>query len=186
MDPKDRQRLKVLIILLAVLAATFWLGSRDREVREPEAAGSGGLISPVATDARLEDAVLEGGSEDGTPILEGQARRNPFQYGPEASPIESEIVERGGETQELTESPVGPVPALPQPPPPIPFSYSGFAVVGTSGDMRALLAHDTGDFAVSQNEVLMGRYRINVVSRAFVEIEDLEFGRRQRLPLVEP
>jgi len=30
----------------------------------------------------------------------------------------------------------------------------------------------------------MGRYRINTVTEEFVEIEDLEFGRRQRLPLI--
>ncbi len=115
-------------------------------------------------------------------------RRNPFQYALEpvapGPPVEVEPAPALGAGNSFqSQSPAAPPP--PPPPPPIPFRYSGFAVVDSlSGNITALLFDADRSFIVSEQEVLMGRYRINEVTEAFVEVEDLEFGRRQRLPLL--
>ena len=70
----------------------------------------------------------------------------------------------------------------PPPPPPINLKYQGFA---QSPDLTAFLADDTRHYNVTVGEILMGRYRIISITDKTVEIEDLQFNRRQMLPLLK-
>jgi len=52
--------------------------------------------------------------------------------------------------------------------------------------MTAFLTDDASrHYNVMPSEILMGRYRINQISTASVEVEDLETNRRQTLPLLK-
>jgi hypothetical protein len=55
------------------------------------------------------------------------------------------------------------------------------------GPIRAYLFDVDGSrrFEVTEAEVLLGRYRIVTVEAGFVEVEDLEFDRTERLPRIE-
>ena len=189
MNPDKRQNLQIWLILLVVLAATFWIGREISQIvpmvssdgsndTGPAVSRSDALVTPQEL-FRPEEAFAREPDEN---------RRNPFQYGPEpvapSPPVGAEPAPSlpGAGNSFQSEPPAAPPPP---PPPPIPFRYSGFAVVDSlSGNITALLFDDDRSFIVSEQEVLMGRYRVNEVTEAFVEVEDLEFGRRQRLPLL--
>ena len=183
MSPKDRQRSKILVILLVVLAATIWVGRRINEIPE---SGSGGGGSDLVVSSLADVRVPSGMTMSLTDPEQNPTRRNPFAYGPEPLPPQA----LASPPQVMAPPVVAqrpPMPAPPPPPPPIPFRYSGYVAVDAEGGrLTALLVDSTGNgrFTVFEGETLMGRYRILVLTEAFVEIEDLEFSRRQRIPLV--
>ncbi len=189
MDPNDRQRFKILFILLAVLVATVWVGRQIYQVPQalPVNGGEAGLSAVAGVRDSLSGVNMDTDLSTRMSLLDNEIGRNPFQYGPEPVPPPAAV----DEPQELTprsadtpQPPGGVTAPAPPPPPPIPFRYNGYAVIDPSDGIRALLFDDDRSFAVSEDDVVMGRYRVNVVTEAFVEIEDLEFGRRQRLPLI--
>ena len=172
-----------------MLAATFWVGRgiyrvpagtlpitiEDATVSEPERAEF------LVTEG-MEAGLLSLGS-----FLENEPGRNPFQFGSEPLPEVSQsdaAAQSTAETGIISESPPVVAPPSTLPPPPIPFRYNGYAVVDLSGEITALLSDSGRSFVVSVQDVVMGRYRINAVTEEFVEIEDLEFGSRQRLLLI--
>ncbi len=62
----------------------------------------------------------------------------------------------------------------------------GFAAVNTPDrGLTAFLDDGSRHYNVTTGEVLMGRYRITRISDASVEVEDLEYNRRQTLPLLK-
>ena len=189
MDPSNRQRLKILFILLAVLVATVWVGRTIYDVPEATPESSAGDLS-VPEPGRAESLATEGIDFDRLSVRsvpDDGPGRNPFQFGPESSPPSSQsdvplplVPEPGAVSRPpaVVEAPSAP------PPPPIPFQYNGYAVVDLSGETTALLFDSERSFVVSAQDVVVGRYRIIEITEAFVEIEDLEFGPRQRLPLI--
>jgi len=193
MTANDRQRLKRLSILLVVLATTLWVGGQIRQT--PEVLSVAGAEAGEAQALRediLSRSQLSMNRLNGSPDTTGEAgRRNLFEYGTEPPPpVPDSVPDDPGQVSAVgagaqVSPPPQPPPPPPPPPPPIPFKYSGYAIVGLdSGRMQAFLFDNDKSFAVSEDEVLMGRYRVNEVTEAFVEVEDLEFGRRQRLPLI--
>ena len=73
------------------------------------------------------------------------------------------------------------------PPPPIPFRYAGYVALDAQGGRLTALLVDSNasrHFSVVKGETLMGRYRLLELTQAFIEGEDLEFNRRQRMPLI--
>ena len=186
MTGKNRRRLKILVLLLSVLASTIWIGQQISQTPAASTAQTlGSTPTPPVPATGLSEFEVAGGwmiapgEGEGAPV-----RRNPFEYGPEplppppATPLPGEP---GGASPAAMPAP----PAPPPPPPPIPFKYNGYAVIDAErGQIRAFLFEEDKLFLVSEAEVLMGRYRVNQITETFVEVEDLEFGRRQRLPLI--
>ena len=189
MDPNDRQRFKILFILLVVLAATVWVGSQIYPGRSPAPASvidaatvsEPGRVDALATEGMAADRLNE------VSVLDDGPGRNPFQYGsepaPQASPSDVALASTS-EPGDSTQAPAVVAPPSTLPPPPIPFRYNGYAFVDLNREITALLFDSERSFVVSAQDVVMGRYRINTVTEEFVEVEDLEFGRRQRLPLI--
>ncbi len=190
MTARDRQRLKILSILLIVLAMTLWVGGQIRQtptvlaIETAEAREAQTDRSDVLSRAQLASSRLVMLPDQDREL----GRRNLFEYGSEPVAQLPTVL-----PDELDQTPpaAAAAPAMtsspppPPPPPPIPFKYSGYAIVDLdSGRMQAFLFDDDRSFSVFEEEVLMGRYRINEVTLTFVEVEDLEFGRRQRLPLI--
>ena len=77
-------------------------------------------------------------------------------------------------------------PISPPGPPPIPLKYQGYLALDTpTGGFTAVIADDTRHYNVTVGEVLMGRYRILLITDKIVDVEDLAYNRRQSLPIAK-
>lgn len=194
MSKRDRQQLSILVVLLGVLGLTLVLGYRM--VRPPVAATiqlpetkKTSANPPAATDAQIRLDLVDK-SEAGE---QGVGKRNVFQYGlPPAPPPPPP--QRGNPINiptavvppNVVTTPVITVPPARPLPPPITLKYQGFAAIQSPGaGFTAFLADDARHYNVTTGEILMGRYRIVSITDKSVEIEDLEYNRRQTLPLVK-
>jgi hypothetical protein len=191
MSRRDRQRLSIFFVLIAVLALTLVLVYRMNSPETTSAVQSPETKPPAkaltANDARIRLDIVE--NPDGAQDI---GQKNLFQYGQRRVPATGASRGARGTTTEVN-PPVPavtqPVPVVPQAPPgppplpPIPLKYTGFAVVSSS--LTAFLTDDAGvrHYNVSAGEVLMGRYRISQISDKTVEVEDLQIPRRQTLVL---
>ena len=184
MNATDRQRLKILGILVVLLGLTYWVGRQIYDVPAATGpiAGPGSIVS--SSETALADLGLSVGWNDtGADAWPSElSRRNPFEYGPEPAPevpVQAVVPPSAPPPQ-----PFQPALPPPEPPPaPMPFLYSGYSRVGDSGQLQAWLFDEGDSYGVIEQEVLMGRYRIDVITVEYVDIEDLEAGRRERLPL---
>ncbi len=200
MSKQDRQKFSILIVLLVVLGMTAVLGYRMNQppttaaVQVPETKISAN--PPAPTDARIRLDLIE--KAEGS--QEEIGRKNVFQY--QKPPASRPPVPGSGGSASTTPRPEQPAPpsvGLPpttsgssasaaQPgPPPIPLKYQGYAAESApGGQMTAFLTDDASrHYNVTPSEILLGRYRINQISTASVEVEDLETNRRQTLPLLK-
>ena len=200
MSKQDRQKFSILMVLLVVLGMTAVLGYRMNQppttaaVQVPETKTSAN--PPAPTDARIRLDLIE--KAEGS--QEEIGRKNVFQY--QKPPASRPPVPGSGGSASTTpgsEQPAPPSVGLPpttsgssasaaQPgPPPIPLKYQGYAAESApGGQMTAFLTDDASrHYNVTPSEILMGRYRINQISTASVEVEDLETNRRQTLPLLK-
>jgi hypothetical protein len=188
---KDRQKLSILAILIVVLGLTLFLGYRmngPASAAPDEAAETKTSQNPPhASDARINlDLVAKGEDSEDT-----VGRRNVFTYR-EAPPPPPPGSRSGGPMPPSPPAPVAtqPIPSqpvAPPPPPTIPLQYQGFLVNRSpGGGMIAVLAEGTArHYNVTVGEVLMGRYRVTRISETSVEVEDLEYNRRQTLPVIK-
>jgi hypothetical protein len=187
MSRRDRQRLSIFFVLIGVLALTLVLGYRMNRpattaaVQSPEAKPTTKVL--VASDARIRLDLVE--NPDNAADI---GQKNLFQYGQRREisrpvpPGRTEVAKPP--VPSVTQpAPVVPPPAGPPPPPPVPFRFSGFAVMNSS--LTAFLTDESGvkHYNVSAGEVLMGRYRITQITDKSVEVEDIQFNRRQTLAL---
>src|SRR5438552_8664504 len=203
MSIQDRQKFSILIVLLVVLGMTAVLGYRMNQppttaaVQVPETKISAN--PPAPTDARIRLDLIE--KAEGS--QEEIGRKNVFQYQKPPSPPASRLpVPGSGGSASTTPGPEQPArpsaglppttsgssaSAAPPGPPPIPLKYQGYAAESApGGQMTAFLTDDASrHYNVTPSEILMGRYRINQISTASVEVEDLETNRRQTLPLLK-
>ena len=185
MTRHDRQRLSIFLVLIVVLGLTLVLGYRMNRppttaaVQTPETRQAS--KAPTASDARIRLDIVENPEKQGD-----IGQRNLFQYGqrrpaPQTIPPAPQNTAPALPPAASQAPPI--VPAGPPPPPPIPLKFTGFAVVSSS--LTAFLTDDaaTRHFNVTAGEVLMGRYRITQITDKVVEVEDLQFNRRQVLAL---
>ena len=200
MSKQDRQKFSILMVLLIVLGMTAVLGYRMNQppttaaVQVPETKISAN--PPAPTDARIRLDLIE--KAEGS--QEEIGRKNLFQY--QKPPASRPPVPGSGGSASTTPGPQQPAPPLfglpptasgssasaaPPGPPPIPLKYQGYAAESApGGQMTAFLTDDASrHYNVTPSEILMGRYRINQISTASVEVEDLETNRRQTLPLLK-
>jgi len=200
MSKQDRQKFSILMVLLVVLGMTAVLGYRMNQppttaaVQVPETKTSAN--PPAPTDARIRLDLIE--KAEGS--QEEIGRKNVFQY--QKPPASRPPVPGSGGSASTTPGSEQPAPpsvglppttsgssasAAPPGPPPIPLKYQGYAAESApGGQMTAFLTDDASrHYNVTPSEILMGRYRINQISTASVEVEDLETNRRQTLPLLK-
>ena len=186
MTKQDRQKLSILVVLLGVLGVTIVLGYRMNQppitsaVRPDEPKTSDN--PPAQNDARIRLDLVE--KQDDKNAI---GKKNVFQYRQiEAPPVPSRpplIVPQA--TQTSAPPPVVTRPPGPPAPPPIQLKYQGFAAVNTGGALTAFISDESRHYNVKVGEFLLGRYRIANITEKAVEVEDLEFNRRQVLPLVK-
>jgi hypothetical protein len=184
MTKDDRQKFGILIVLLGVLAVTIVLGYRMNQPPTTEAVQPAepktSANPPAANDARIRLDLVE---KDATG--EHIGKKNVFQYREQPAPPPPKLSAPPPTPVPLnTAPPVAARPLTPPGPPPIQLKYQGFATVNTgSGQFTAVLADESRHYLVKTGEILMGRYRIARITDTSVEVEDLEFNRRQVLPI---
>ena len=188
MNIRGRQRLSIFFVLIVVLVLTLVLGYRMNRppttsaVQSPETKPA--PKAPTANDARIRLDIVENPD-----TAHDIGQKNLFQYGQRRLPSRPGPPDATEEVKPPVPAVTQPVPVVPQtpppppPPPPIPLKFTGFAVLNSS--LTAFLTDDSGlrHYNVSAGEVLMGRYRITQISDKAVEVEDLQFSRRQTLAL---
>jgi len=189
MSKQDRQKLSILAVLIGVLALTVVLGFRMNQppttaaVQPSEQKTSAN--PPAASDARIRLDLVE--KSEGS---EGNiGKRNLFQY--QQAPAPAVSSGRGApppvarNTPPPTPIPVQTRPTGPPQPPPIGLKYQGFAAtLAPNRGFTAFLSDDSRHYNVTVGEILMGRFRIASITDKSVEVEDLEYNRRQILPLL--
>ncbi len=191
MSKKDRQKVSILVVLLGVLGLTLVLAYRMNKpastaaVQSPETKPA--PSAQTATDAKIRLDELENQE------AADAGRTNVFQYREGRGAPGSSVPGSSGIAPPPPPAPVvqTPAPGPPRPvvpppgPPPIPLKYQGFAVVSSpTPKLTAFLQDDSQrHFNVTVGEVLLGRYRIATITDTSIEIEDLQFNRRQVLPL---
>src|SRR5215831_19317045 len=192
MSKQNRQKLSILIVLLGVLGLTIVLGYRMNEpqttnaVQQAPPAAKVPKVSETPPDAKLRLDLVD--KQNGE---ESAGRKDVFQYQqappPPPAPTRGSIPPASRPPDiALSPVPIRTTPPGPPPPPPITLKYQGYAASTVpGGTFTAFLADDSRHYNVTVGEVLMGRYRILGISDKTVDVEDLEFKRRQSLPIVK-
>ena len=184
-----RQELGILVVLILVLGIVlaYWMNRPQitAAVQVPETTTAANL--PATSDgARIRLDLVEKPEES----EEKAGEKNVFQYH-QAPPPPPPTPKPGAPGIGSAPAPAGTAPTVitkppPPPPPPIQLRYEGFAVVNSGGGaLTAFLSDPSDHYNVIVGEVLLGRYRITRISDSSVEVEDLEYNRRQTLPLVK-
>ena len=191
MTKQDRQKLSILLVLLAVFGLTAVLGYRMYEPsttasRQPAPEAKTSANPPAPSDARIRLDLVEKseGSE------EDIGKKNVFQYGPAPSlAAATKPSSQPNASLPATDPDVIPVPrpapgpVAPPPPPPISLKYQGYAA--SRSGLTAFLSDEQRHYNVIVGEVLMGRYQVTQISDKSVEVEDLQYSRKQTLPLLK-
>ena len=185
-----KKKVQILVLLVLVLAATMVHGRRMNRAPNPVVVQADAPKTSAAVqikgEARIRLDLL-----GKTALPEDLGRKNLFAYGakqppPEAAkPLPPVLPPPGNVVTLPPAQPPGPPPA--PPPPPIPLKYVGYAYFEPNS--KALIATLLDDrqqhFLAVEGDVYLGRYRVVRVTDSIVEVEDLEFSRRQSLPLVK-
>jgi hypothetical protein len=194
MSKQERQKLSILVVLLVVLVLTLVLAYRMNQPdttsavqQAPPAPVKVSEKSSAQVDAKLRLDLLQKDSGE-----EDAGKRDVFQYHQapppvvsQRSPLPPQPTSRAPEIG-LPPAQIRQLPPAPPGPPPIPLKYQGYAASTVpGGSFTAFLADDSRHYNVTVGEVLMGRYRILGISDKTVDIEDLEYQRRQSLPIVK-
>jgi len=191
MSKQDRQKLSILGVLLGVLALTLVLGYRmNQPATTAEGAGAQtpetktSVNPPVPSSARIRIDLVEKPEAD-----QDIGKRNVFEYykppppppPPRPSfPVPSQPAANTGLPPANSRPPVN------LGPPPIPLKYQGYLVLDTpTRGFTAVIADDSRHYNVTVGEVLMGRYRILAITDKVVDVEDIEYHRRQSLPMAK-
>jgi len=196
MTKQDRQKISILGVLLAVLASVVVMVLRLNEtpatttaaVQVPETSKIS-VNPPAPGDASLRKDLL-----DKPDTHQEIGKRNIFEYRQAPPPPPPPGPPRGSRSARQS-NPDGidaafanfPRPtAQPPLPPQIPLKYVGYLTLDApGGGFVAVLSDDSRHYSVTTGEVLMGRYRVLMISDKIVDVEDLEYKRRQSLPIVK-
>jgi hypothetical protein len=185
MTKSDRKKLRILIPLLAALGVTLFIGFRMNRRPNPEVVqAKAPKPEPVVTsqgDARIRLDLLEKQNAD-----QDLGRKNLFQYKPKPVPPPPSTPAAPTQTF-VNPTPQPPTPAPPPPPPQIPLKYIGYAYVEPHSNalIATLIDDQQRNFIAVEGDVYLGRYRVLRITASTVDVEDLEFNRRQTLPLIK-
>lgn len=192
MTKGDQQKFGILAVLLAVFGVTAVFGYRMTRppalVAAPAAVQKISVNLPPQDGAHIRLDLLE--NPEGADLDIG--KKNLFQYRQAPLPPPPAGTHVGPPLNSAPPIPLAPPAAVKPPanftppPPPIPLKFQGFGVVETPDrTMHAFLADDVRHYDVTVGEILMGRYRIISINDKSVEVEDLQFNRRQTLPYLK-
>jgi hypothetical protein len=191
MTKQDRQKISILGVLLAVLASVVVMVLR---INDTPATTTAAVQAPETSKISVNppgDASLRKDLLDKPDTGQEIGKRNIFEY--RQAPPPPPAPPRGSRSARPFSPSDGSVPgnfppptAQPPLPPQIPLKYVGYLTLDTpGGGFVAVLSDDSRHYSVTAGEVLMGRYRVLSISDKIVDVEDLEYKRRQSLPIVK-
>ena len=189
MTKSDQNKLRFLIILMVILAATVYAGYRVTKTQDLAIVQAKDQKPTAATatpnDARIQLELLDKARAD-----EDLGKSNLFAYRNSRPPEPPKIAPPPPPPPTVPNNTTAtPPPRMaPPPPPPIPLKYVGYAFVEPNS--KVLIATLTDDnqqrrFIARQGDIWMGRYRVLRITDTVVDVEDIETSRRQTLPLVK-
>jgi hypothetical protein len=187
MTKSDQNKLRFLIILVVILAATVYVGfrvSRTPDLTVVQAEGQ----KPAPAAATRSDARIQLDLLDKARANEDLGKSNLFAYRNSRPPEPTRIAPPPTSPVVNNPAPTRPTVVAPPPPPPIPLKYVGYAYVEpNSKQLIATLLDDNQQrhFNAVQGDTWMGRYRVVRITDTVVEVEDIESSRRQTLALVK-
>jgi hypothetical protein len=195
MTKQDRQKISILGVLLAVLASVVIMVLR---INDTPATATGTVPAPETSKISVNppsDASLRKDLLDKPDTGQEIGKRNIFEYrqAPPPPPAQPRGSRSARGFQSDPSDGIGsvagnfpPQTAQPPLPPQIPLKYVGYLTLDTpGGGSVAVLSDDSRHYSVTAGEVLMGRYRVLTISEKIVDVEDLQFKRRQSLPIVK-
>jgi hypothetical protein len=188
MNKQDRQKFSIFGVLLGVLGLTLFLGYRLNQtttaaVQPPETKTS--VNPPAPSDARIRMDLVEKPEAD-----QDTGKKNPFEYRQAPPPPAAQRGTALTGPSQAAALPPGVIrqtaPPMPPGPPPIPLKYYGYLTLDTpTGGFTAVIADDSRHYNVTVGEVLMGRYRILAITDQVVDVEDIQYNRRQSIPILK-
>ena len=200
MTKQDRQKISILVVLLAVLGLTIVLGYRMNQPQTTSAVQAAApnkqAVAVAQSDPSGGRILLEKIEKEAEETEDKIGTRNIFQYQQTAASAPTPGTTGRGATSSIPKqgpelpAPVvrpGPPPGPPQPPPPPPINlkYQGFAQGAPNGGFTAFVSDDSRHYNVVTGEILLGRFRIISITEKNIEVEDLEYNRKQTLPLLK-
>jgi len=187
MTKSDQNKLRFLIILMVILAATVYVGFRVTKTPDLAVVQAKDQKPTAATatpnDARIQLELLDKARAD-----EDLGKSNLFAYRNSRPPEPTKVAPPPPPPVVSNNPPPRPTVVAPPPPPPIPLKYVGYAFVEPNSKVLiATLLDDTQQrhFNAVQGDIFMGRYRVLRITDAVVDVEDIDTSRRQSLPLVK-
>ncbi|HET9183521.1 MAG TPA: hypothetical protein VFP59_15405 [Candidatus Angelobacter sp.] len=177
----NKKQLIIMAALLAVLAAVV--------IYDYAGFGTSSAAPPARTSAERNTTTALQNDLDPTvhlATLEASRRvkyepgRNIFEM--EAAPMPTPITT----VRQLGPPPGPPTPTPTPPPPPIPLKFYGFA--NKPGEAKRIFLAE-GDpqnstvFIARQGDIVDRRYRVTQIAATSVEIEDVLYNHKQRIPL---
>ena len=192
MSNQDRRNLSILVILLAVLGLTLVLGYRMNQPATTATAQTPPETKTSANPPAPSDARIRMDLAENPDTGQDAGKKNVFEYRQAPPPP---LTQRGSSFTAAPPPNAGLPPSaglqssgqqMPPPPPPMPLKYQGYLTLDTpTGGFTAVIADDSRHYNVTVGEILMGRYRILAITDKVVDVEDLEFHRRQSLPIAK-
>lgn len=178
MNKAGRERILMLVLMVGLVLAVWRLWGT---------LGPGANVPPPSAGVTLTGVDTDQFSTVGLPadweIPEGgSGSRDPFRYGAVPAPAPPPSPPP---TPPQTFVNTPPPPAALPGPPPLPLTYVGHGRAGAGEQAILVTDGDAQPYPVSAGDVLLGRYRIEEVSLDFVVVEDVQSGRRERLPRIE-
>ncbi len=166
----------ILLVVLAVIAATAWHFQRNRPSTSP------GAI-PFVENKKL--LAVESSDLD-LPQMEATKRT---EYEKTFRNIFTTAAPLPDTPKRPPNPPPDPVPAVPPPPsdPKLPgnLKFFGYGTVPNGTLRRAFFTDGEDVYIVSEGETLLGRYRILKVGDAGLQFEEVATGRRGTAPMEE-
>src|SRR5215471_13402239 len=193
MTKQDRQKISIVGVLLAVLASVVVMVLR---INDTPATTTGPVQAQETSKISVNppgDASLRKDLLDKPDTGQEIGKRNIFEYRQAPPPTPPAPPGGSRSARPFQSEGIGSVPGnFPPPnvqpplPPQIPLKYVGYLTLDTpGGGSVAVLSDDSRHYSVTAGEVLMGRYRVLTISDKIVDVEDLQFKRRQSLPIVK-
>jgi hypothetical protein len=186
LSKQDSQRLIILVVLIAVLGLIILLGYQKDEPATASVVQTRVSKTPVDSPAAIDAKLLDFAEIQS--VEERAGKRDVFQYyqAPAHAPVPQRKPLPGPPDLDQTPLRIRP----PQAPnvglPPIQLKYQGYAAsTAPNGTFTAFLADDSRHYNVIVGEILMGRYRVLNISDKTVDIDDLDYNRRESLPIVK-
>ena len=188
MTKSDQNKLRFLIILVVILAATIYVGFRVSKTPDLTVVQAKDQkpapVTATPNDARIQLDLLEkarANDDLGKSNLFAYRNSRPPEPARTTPPPPAPVINNNP-------APTRPTPVMPPPPPPIPLKYVGYAFVEPNSKVLiATLLDDSQQrhFNAVQGDIWMGRYRVLRITDTLVDVEDIETSRRQSLALVK-